>query len=205
VPGAFAISRRPWESVYSLAPLRARLEASISLARLRVPLACGVVVGDTREYRNLSSTDMTEDEQLYTAILASGSIAGLMPAMVLHDHRGPSILYDGGHRHCLPPIPVSLEPHVTHIDAVLCAPLEREKVQHRHGLAHSVAWAFESVAELSKRLDLDYLRALSKDRNVSVRVYAPTHTLGGLLDGHRKHLRRRIELGEAAIENPLVL
>jgi hypothetical protein len=127
-----------------------------------------------------------------------------MPAIVFRDHSGPSILYDGGHRHCIPPIPPTHEEHVTHIDAVLCAPLGREQTSHRHGLAHSVAWAFESAAELSKRLDLDYLHTLSKE-DVAVRIYAPTQGLGGLLDGHRQHLRDRMELGRAALKNPLEL
>jgi hypothetical protein len=44
VPGALALSHRPWHNVHSLGPLHERLEEGVSLDRLRNEFACGVVV-----------------------------------------------------------------------------------------------------------------------------------------------------------------
>jgi predicted acylesterase/phospholipase RssA len=205
VPGAFAISHRPWESVYSLAPLRHRLAHSVSLSRLRVPFACGVVVRETREYRMLASTGMVDDGQLCTAIVGSSSIAGLMPPVAFHCDDGPAELYDGGHRHCVPPIPDDALPDVTHVDAVVCLPLSHRDTRGGHSLAHAMLWAFENQTEIALQLDLDYLKVLRQERDIRVRVYAPQHALGGMFDGRRATIEARVEQGEAALDHPLEL
>jgi predicted acylesterase/phospholipase RssA len=205
VPGVFTVSRRPWQSPYSLAPLRARLKASIGLERLRVAFACGVVVRETREYRLLAASEMVDDSQLHSAIVASGSIAGLMPPVAFRDPEGSWTLSDGGHRHNLPPVPPTHESRVTNVDAVFCSPLAPEPAVEHRGLPHSVAWAFENYLELTKHLDVDYLKTMSEAGEVSVRIYAPARPMGGILDGHPRTIRSRIEQGQKALDHPLLL
>jgi predicted acylesterase/phospholipase RssA len=93
VPGALSLSHRPWHNLYSLAPLQERLEQGVSLDRIGVDFACGVVVRDTREYRLLVAGEMVDDEQLHAAIMASSSIAGLMPPVFFRSTatRSPSM------------------------------------------------------------------------------------------------------------------
>jgi predicted acylesterase/phospholipase RssA len=206
VPGALALSHRPWHSVYSLDPLRERLEERVSLDRLRVDFACGVVVRETREYRMLAAGDMADDEQLCTAIVASSSIAGLMPPVAFRVGDAEVALYDGGHRHCVPPIPPALVPRVEHIDVVACVPITASEHHEEHaGLMHAILWAFENNAEISWQLDLDNLRTLRRDRGISIRVYAPRRTLGSMFDGRGAVMQARMEQGQAAVDHPLEL
>jgi predicted acylesterase/phospholipase RssA len=204
VAGIFAISWQPWLGLYSLAPLRSRLRDTVSLARLQVPFACGVVVRETHEYRLLAASDMADDVQLHTALVASGSVAGLMPPVAYRDKHGTWSLYDGGHRHSVPPIPPEYAADVTHVDAVLLTPLRHDPVCGSRNLPHALVWAFENAAELAKRLDLDYLMSLGEN-DVSVRVYAPARALGGIFDAHPDIVRLRFEQGEAALDHPLEL
>jgi predicted acylesterase/phospholipase RssA len=206
VPGVFSVSRHPWHYVYSLAPLHDRLRTSISLSRLRVPFACGVVVRETHQYRLLDASDMSDDAQLHAAIIASGSIAGLMPPVHFRDDSGTASLYDGGHRHSLPPIPATRLGDVTDADAVLTSPISRPDPPGPHGgLPQAMLWVFENQIDIAKRLDLDYLEALSRDRHIAVRVFAPDGPLGGMFDGRSAMVRRRLEAGEAALHHPLEL
>jgi len=205
VPGAMALSHSPWHNVYSLRPLHERLEDRISLERLRANFACGVVVRDTREYRLLTAGDMSDDEQLRTAIVASSSIAGLMPPVAFRIDDGEVALYDGGHRHCVPPIPTADLPQVDHIDVVSCAPVSYAEHHEREGLVHAMLWAFENHAEISWQLDLDHLRTLRHECGIPIRVYAPRRTLGGMFDGREPAMAARMEQGEAAVDQPLEL
>jgi predicted acylesterase/phospholipase RssA len=206
VPGAIALSHRPWHNVYSLGPLHERLEERIGLDRLRVDFACGVVVRDTRQYRLLAARDMRDDAQLHTAIVASSSIAGLMPPVAFPFGDAEVALYDGGHRHCVPPIPPADLPRVQHIDVVSCVPVAHvHQQQDRSGLVHAMLWAFENHAEISWQLDLDNLRILHRDRAIPIRVYAPRRPLGGMFDGRAPAMHDRLEQGKAALDQPLEL
>ena len=206
VPGALALSRRPWQNVYSLGPLHERLEERISLDRLEADFACGVVVRDTRQYRALAARDMTDDDQLCTAIVASSSIAGLMPPVSFTVGDAEVALYDGGHRHCVPPIPAAVMPRVEHVDVVACVPVApSEHHDERQGLVHAMLWAFENYAEICWQLDLDNLRTVRRDRGIPIRVYAPRRPLGSMFDGRAAAMQARLEQGEAALDQPLEL
>jgi predicted acylesterase/phospholipase RssA len=204
VPGALALSHRPWQHVYSLGPLNKRLEQGVSLDRLRNEFACGVVVRETREFRLLAASDMTDDRQLRAAILASSSIAGLMPPVAFHGDGRVASLYDGGHRHCVPPIPSARLPEVEHLDVVSCAPLHQTE-DDTHPVAHAMVWAFENHAEIAWQLDLDRLMAIHRDRGISVHIYAPAQPLGGMFDARPATIEARIRQGEAALGQPLEL
>lgn len=206
VPGALALSHRPWHNLYSLGPLHERLEGRVSLDRLQVDFACGVVERDTRNYRLLAAGDMTSDEQLCRAIVASSSLAGLMPPVAFPVGDAEVALYDGGHRHCVPPIPPAVVPRVEHIDVIACVPATPSEHHGEHqGLVHAMLWAFENQAEMAWQLDLDRLRTLSRDRGVRTRVYAPRRTLGGMFDGRVAAMQARLEQGKAALDQPLEL
>jgi predicted acylesterase/phospholipase RssA len=204
VPGALALSHRPWQHVYSLGPLNKRLEQGVSLDRLRNEFACGVVVRETREFRLLAASDMTDDRQLRAAILASSSIAGLMPPVAFHGDGRVASLYDGGHRHCVPPIPSARLPEVEHLDVVSCVPLHYTE-DDTHPAAHAMVWAFENHAEIAWQLDLDRLMAIHRDRGISVHIYAPAQPLGGMFDARPATIEARIRQGEAALGQPLEL
>jgi predicted acylesterase/phospholipase RssA len=204
VPGALALSHRPWHHVYSLGPLHERLEEAVSLDRLRNEFACGVVVRETREFRLLAASDMTEDRQLHAAIVASSSIAGLMPPVAFHGGGREASLYDGGHRHCVPPVPSARLPEVEHLDVVSCVPLHYTE-EDAQPAVHASVWAFENHAEIAWQLDLDRLMAVHRDRGIFVRVYAPAQPLGGMFDGRPATIEARIRQGEAALGRPLVL
>ena len=205
VPGAIALSHRPWHNVYSLGPLHERLEERVSLDRLRVDFACGVVLRDTREYRLLVAGEMADDDQLRTAIVGSSSIAGLMPPVAFHVDDGVVALYDGGHRHCVPPIPPAQLPRVEHIDVVACVPVAHVERHEHEGLLHGMLWAFENQTEISWQLDLDRLKTVSRNSGIAVRVYAPRRPLGGMFDGRAAAMQDRLEQGKTALDQPLEL
>jgi predicted acylesterase/phospholipase RssA len=147
---------------------------------------------------------MTDDRQLRAAIVASSSIAGLMPPVAFHGDVTAASRYDGGHRHCVPPIPSARLPEVDHLDVVSCAPLHSTE-DDIHPAVHAMLWAFENHAEIAWRLDLDRLMAVHRDRGVSVRIYAPARPLGGMSDARPPTIEARIRQGEAALGQPLVL
>ena len=76
------------------------------------------------------------------AIVARGSLAGLMPPVAFNDRERTWALSEGGHRHNLPPVPPRPEPGVIDIDAVFCSRAQAPAVEPS-GLPHSMAWAFE--------------------------------------------------------------
>ena len=192
----------PTKGLYSLRPCAAQIKKLVAPHRLKTVYGAGVTVRQLGEYRLLRFDTTSKADDLHDAMLGSSAIAGLMepwPAAVGGRH---VLLSDGGHVHAVPPPPVD----ATEIDVVLCNPIHRKHfaTSEVDGLAEAVVWAIEVALEAAQEGDLTILREL-RARGVSVTIYAPRDTFGGLLKADAATIHSRIVEGRWALDNPHVL
>lgn len=193
------------KAIFSLAPLRDKLEEHIRLDQLEVPFGCGAVSRENTEYHTFMSSRMRKNERLIDAVIASSAISALMEPVVMK-LRGRNYTWcDGGHLHPVPLLPKWVENRVTKLDIVLTNPIEddnrpRENVD---GLVEAIEWALHAQGVTNQRADLARYRGLALMKDIPVRVYAPPSELGGMLETDGETIRRRWKTGEEALKNPI--
>jgi predicted acylesterase/phospholipase RssA len=192
----------PFNGIYSMKPLRYKLEKYVSLNKLKTDFVAGVVSFTDGEYYSLDSRDMPTDKHLWDAIQASSCMAGIMePSELLiedYQHLG----CDGGYRNIFP---VPLMKDYDHIDVVSCTPLNRMDMKshgaHKKDIISLLVRGLEIFEDEIFDKDLLELKLSAK----SVTVYAPQGDPLSSLDASRETIKHRFRLGEEAINNPIFL
>jgi len=123
--------------LYSLDPLKKKLQEYVKLSDMQTPFVAGVVAANSGDYYNLDTRTMKNDNRAVMAVLASSCMAPFMQPPLVHLEKGaegeepePEIGFDGGYRNIFP-IPwgeirkARDEGKRVVIHAVGCTPLER--------------------------------------------------------------------------------
>jgi predicted acylesterase/phospholipase RssA len=194
-------------ALFHLGPMRDKLEQHISLAKFKTLFSAGVVLRETMEYKNLFSDKMKSDDSLWDAIQGSSSISGLMEPINMKFRGKIRTVCDGGHLHIVPQIPDWASQAATDIDIILTNPIKHSEqlTADVDGLLESLEWTLEANAAAVQASDLRYYKRLCDQRvGMTIRVFAPLHSLGSLLKADKFTIRERMTLGEAALREPIV-
>lgn len=194
------ISLWPFNGLYSMRPLRKKLEMYTCLKRLKIPFSAGVVSLINKKYYNLCSDEMMKNRELWDACEASSAIVGIMksPEIIIEGkkHQGA----DGGFRNIIPtPAPCSYD----YIDVVPCTPLDRENIKApKHWNTLSLAARGIEVME-DEIFNKDYLQiAAHLNPGGVMTVYAPREDTGPQFDASCEMIQKRFEIGQNAYFHP---
>lgn len=205
VPGFLSFAAHRGKGLFSLKPVRDKLEQYVSLDKIKIPFGAGVVARETGHYYTLLANKMKTNKELHDAIIGSSAIAGLMEPVImdLEDTNRPMIISDGGHRNVLPEYP----PETTHIDAIFCNPLtpDRRKRAQVDRIIEAAAWAFDIQMDSYTFADFEKLQLLCSAGNMTANVYAPNVSIGSLLTSDADTLKQRMYQGICAINRPIQL
>ncbi len=192
----------PFRGLYSLAPMRALLEKHVSLDKIKIPFAAGVVSYTDGEYYNLDTRKMTEDKQLWDAVQASSCMAGIMVPEYMEINGETHLGVDGGFRNIFP-VPDEASEYC--FDVVSCTPLDRMAMKESKDSRWILDLLVKAIEIFEDEIfDKDLAELKSKAGEGCVTVYAPQSYPGSALDGSPEAIRRRYELGEEAILHPVV-
>jgi predicted patatin/cPLA2 family phospholipase len=202
INGFLRMTLWPFDGVYSMAPLRSKLEEFVSLKKLKIPFTAGIVSLTNKNYYNLHSVDMQHDIQLWDAVQASASIAGIMKSVTIELEGKLHVCADGGHRQ-ITPTPGGMWDF---IDVVSCTPLDRA-VDRSPKTWNTLNLAMRGLEILEDEVfDKDYPdlgKHLSPKGILS--VYAPKEPVGGPFEANREMIQERFRLGREALRSPIRL
>lgn len=169
----------PFNGLYSMKPMRRRIERLIDLADIKTPFATGVISLTDKQYYSLQTTEMTTNKELWDAIEASCAIYGLMvsPELIINNqvHLGSDGAFSDE--------PTPLRKQFTHIDLVTCIPYSHTTKAARN---------------------IQGIRARSS-QDIEITLYAPLAGAGSRLEVSKKLTQQRIRLGEEALLHPIKL
>lgn len=191
----------PFNGLYSMRPLRKKLEANVDLGKIKTPFAAGIVSGTTGEYLNISTLEMTKNEQLWDAIQSSSCIAGVMtPGTFIYDNV-EHIGFDGGYRSIIP------IPHEDFkiLDVVTCTPLDRMKMKVEFQKRDILSLATRGIEIFEDEVFDKNLLTLQNSKAEKITVYSPQEYPGAALDASSEMIRFRYKLGEEAYYKPFKL
>lgn len=206
ITGLFTPAFFNGKGLLSTAPIRKKIERFTSLESLIVPFGCGAVSRENKEHVMFLSEDMKTSTELYDAVQASISIAFLFEP-VKFKHEGKVRTWsDAGHKHSIPRIPDDMVSKITEIDVILCNPMIpfEEEMTKVDGLSASLSWIFDMDTVAIQTADMRTYMRYAKS-GIDVRVYAPTKDVGSTFQADKKTIRRRWQMGEDAIANPINL
>jgi predicted patatin/cPLA2 family phospholipase len=189
------------EGLFSLEPIREKLEVTVHLKDIIINYGCGAVKRETKTYHTFYSSSMKTDKELYAAIIASSAIAGLMVPEKITKGSNRGIWSDGGHRHTIP-LPDSLT-DIKQLDIVSCIPAETQVCKAKvDDIGEGFSWLLDSLMESNLLTELELLKNSTIKK---IRFYSPRENLGSLLNASQKKLQWRIDEGEIALKSPLII
>lgn len=193
----------PFNGLYSMKPLRKKIQAYVDLKKIKIPFTAGVVSFTDGEYYSISSDTVASTLDLQQAIEASSCMAGLMIPPKIKINGEEHIGCDGGFRNI---IGIPRETNYDYVDIVACTPLDRmkmkgEKFYHRD-LCNVVLRSIEVFED--ENFDKD-IYEIQHSQHGEIRIFAPDQYPGTQLDASKETIQFRFELGERAIKNPIYL
>lgn len=202
--GQFLKSKWYWpcKGIYSMTPLRQKLEKYTSLTKVNIPFSAGVVSFTDGEYYNLSSDKMKKDCELWDAIQASACIAGIMvtPEIIINGEK--HIGTDGGFRNIIP-VPNILT--YDYLDIVTCTPLDRMKMKKKFMSRDILSLMLRSIDIFEdENFDKDILE-LDRCSSSEIRIFSPSENPGESFSATKEDIQFRYKLGESAIHNPVII
>lgn len=181
--------RRP-EALFSLDPLRPMLEEHLDPPAFQCPLAVGFIDRVTGRYR-VEVIDKDTPKDLAIDFIMASSVMAFIMAPVRKDG---AALVDGGHDHPQTAVPEEWAFGLEKLDAVFHQVLEEPPSSIEDDLFEAFLWVWENMMHLAVVEDLEDLQELAEG-GVEVRMWAPSTSLGGLLDASRETLQEREERG----------
>jgi predicted acylesterase/phospholipase RssA len=196
-------AERP-EGLFSIEPVRALLEKHVDPTQFRCVYGCGIVIRDEGKHITaIHGRHSDTVQKLHDHILASSAMCGIMAP--IRCGLGSEALVDGGHKHVIPTIPERWLHTVKEIDVVFCQVLDEGALPDPEGGALSnLLWGIEVALHNTALEDLEDLRELAA-AGKKVRVWAPTKSLGGMLDASARTIARRTQAGREDIDRPVIL
>jgi len=190
----------PFNGLYSMNPMRKKIERYLKLDKMKIPFHAGVVSFTDGEYRNMPSKDMETNLELWDAVQASSCMAGIMVPPIIPIDGSPHVGCDGGFRNIMP-IPEDMD--YDYLDVVLCTPIDR--IKNKEFSKIDVFNIFKRTLEIleDEVFDKDILQ-LVESRSI-VRIFSPNEYPGDSLDASKEIINFRYELGKRAISNPIIL
>jgi predicted acylesterase/phospholipase RssA len=193
----------PFIGIYSMKPLRKKIEERIALDKVQIPFTAGVSSFTDGEYYNLCTDYMNNNRQLWDAIEASSSMAGVMVPPRIKIFGKKHIGADGGFRNI---IPIPKETCFDYLDVVTCTPLDRMKMKDKKfDTRNLISLLVRGVEIMQDEIFDQDLVALQNCDHATVRVFSPSENPGSQFDACRETIQYRFELGEGAISNPVIL
>lgn len=204
--GEFLSSRFYWpiNGLYSMNPLREKLERYTSLDELKIEFHAGVVSFTDGEYYSMNSKRMERDVELWDSVQASACMAGIMiPGYIQIDGK-EHLGCDGGYRNIIP-VPTR---KFDHIDVVSCTPLDRMEMKKRSKVRRDIISSLVRGIEIfeDEIFDLDFKEIKNKlKKDGKINIYAPGRNPGSPLDASKSTISYRFDLGKEAIHNPIII
>jgi len=195
--------------LFSLDPLRDRLNAELGTGPLKIPFGCGAVKredGLYHEFRFQAPNRVADGVELVDAIVGSSAIAALMEPAVVQMNGLKTTLSDGGHVHVLPPPPADTASQVWDVDAVFCqvAHIPSFKATSQvDRLGEALVWAADTALALAHRLDFEAIRKRGSSSNGRVRIYAPPIHTGSMLKTDKATIELRLRIGDWMASHPV--
>lgn len=193
----------PFQGLFSMKPLRKKIESFVDLSKIKIPFSSGVVSFTDGEYYSLSTEKMTTNKELWQAIEASSCMSGIMVPPEITINGEKHIGADGGFRNI---IPVPKKTRFDFVDIVACTPLDRmkmkkEKYYHRD-ICNTAMRAIEVFED--ENFDKDVLELKNTQHGI-VRIFTPDEYPGSPMEAGKDVIDFRFKLGEKAIKNPLII
>lgn len=185
--------------LFSLDPIREKLQKTVKLSDLQIPFGCGAVSRVDNDYKTFLSKNMSCNKELHDAVIASCAISGLIEPIDIRIGNTVHVMSDGGHKHTIPSIPDG----VTDLDVILCDPINdlQHCGSHSHSLVSSVAWAFDIAMQNVQKADISKLMDMHMS-GINIRIFYPKVDLGHFLKNDKKIIDFRINMGLLSIEKP---
>lgn len=192
----------PFGGLYSMQPLRSKIEKLVKLDHLQIPFAAGVVSLTDGGYYHVDSRYLKSDKDLWDGIHASSSISGIMVNPKILINGGVHVGADGGFRNIIPVPPPG---EFAHIDVVTCTPLDR--IHNEIRLTNGIGTAMRGIEIMEDEIfqrDINEIKARSREDAV-ITIYSPQSDVGPSFEAHAERIKQRLKLGEEAIHYPVVL
>jgi predicted acylesterase/phospholipase RssA len=203
IGGFLKICLLPIKGLYSMKPMRKKIEQHVRLKDLQCEFHAGLVSLNDGEYYNMCSSEMKRNKELWDAIQGSSCIVPMMIPISMQISGEEHVVADGGFRNI---IPVPKKHEFDHVDVVSCTPLERitKRIEYSPFIFNNAGRGIEIMEdEIFDRDYKDILSSLSKEGQVV--IYAPQEDPGRSFKASRSDIKRRYELGREALKHPVVL
>lgn len=177
------------------------------LNELKIPVSVGIFDYVDKKHFMLSSSLYTDDKRWIAARMASASIPIIMSGWKLAE-RNMHLCYDGGVRHIVP----LLDDWETYdaIDVIICTPLEDNDVNVKFSFKNPIK-SFTKLLGTTIDIFLDGILIQDLQRlqyyanhGIKVTIYSPQFA-GNSFDASASTIKKRIEAGKIAWENPIIL
>jgi len=190
----------PFNGLYSMKPMREKLQRYLRLDKIKTPFYAGVVSFTDGEYRNLCTENMEKNIELWDAVEASSCMAGIMVTPTIKIEGEDHIGCDGGFRNI---IPVPTDKSYDYLDVVACTQIDRIKSKDfdKRDLLSIIKRSLEILED--EVFDKDIMELL--ECSSEVRIFSPQAYPGESLDASKEIIEYRYKLGKEAINNPLIL
>lgn len=191
----------PIKGLYSMQPLKSKLEEHISLKKNKIPFYSGIVSGTTGDYFNVCTNSLYKDKDLINVIIASSCIAGIMIPQKFKYNGKEHYGFDGGFRNIIPKV----DDIYDEIDVVICSPLNRMKTKkelYNNNIVNVAIRGIEIFQDEILNKDVMLLNNLNSSK---ITLYYPQHSVGGSFYINNDIVKYRYKLGEEAIKNPYLL
>jgi hypothetical protein len=210
------LTGKPWMGgLYSMEGLHSKLKADAKLARLEKPFIAGTVSFNTGRYYSLDSRDMSTDEELQLACLASSCMAPFMTPPLLdlgeHDLEGrpvKSVGFDGGGKNIFPVPKEAIAAARSAgkkviVHAVGCMPLDRIAWKDTVRISGLLELALRGLEVLQDEIyhdDLmgDLRKAVGPEGEVH--GWLPAEHPGGSFEASPDIIQKRLAIGKEMVE-----
>jgi len=191
----------PFNGLYSMNPMRKKIETYVRLDNVQIPFAAGVVSLESGEYYNLHTKDMKGNKHLWDAIQSSSCIVPMMIPSKIRINGTVHTGVDGGFRNIIPTPESGI---FEHLDIVVCTPLDRMRMSmEKKTLSNALNYATRGIEIMEDEVfDRDQMQLKLANIGCGVTLYSPQQDPGPSFEVTKELIEFRIKLGEEAIKHP---
>jgi hypothetical protein len=188
---------------YSLKPTQRLLRKHLKAEDLRCLFQPGWTSRNGGFYDQPTFDGTSNTNRLHRHILASAAMTPFHEPWIVRKGGRDHIGTDGGHIHVLPQVPWD----VTNVIAIfhVSPGIEERAISEVNGRMEAIKWAISIQMTAQARADYAELQYWAGHGQNSATVYIPGESLGSMFDAKRETIRKRMDIGVEAIDNPVTL
>jgi predicted acylesterase/phospholipase RssA len=202
--------------IYSMAPLKKKLEQYVVIDEFETPFVAGVVDGNTGIYYNMDTRNLRLNRNIVSSILASACMVPYMepPLLDIEGHKGLEVGFDGGFRNIFP-IPIDevlwLRKQGARVilHAIGCTPLKRlDRIPTGEVISNEIKMGLRGIEIMEAEIydtDILKMRELVGPEG-EVHLWLPSYNTGESFDASKETIQKRLAEGQAMVKaGPVIL